>query len=180
MPAKRKATRKKAPQKKTQPLPGWIWMLTGLGIGLSATFLPELLNRQTEPVISQPTAASDTERDFTFYTLLPELEVVVTPPSDANKHTAKKHTSADKKHQPAENTLFYLQAGSFKNDADADSLKAQLAMIGVETNIEVVNVNNINWHRVRVGPSHNLDQLQSIQERLRGQKIDAILLKARD
>ena len=118
--------------------------------------------------------------DFTFYTLLPELEVVVTPPSDANKHTAKKHTSADKKHQPAENTLFYLQAGSFKNDADADSLKAQLAMIGVETNIEVVNVNNINWHRVRVGPSHNLDKLQSIQERLRGQKIDAILLKARD
>ncbi len=174
MPAKRKATRKKAvTQKKTQPLPGWIWMLTGLGIGLSATFLPDLLHNPHDPVATEQDIPSETKRSFDFYTLLPELEVVVPTPSRTKK-------DPDKNSQPALNALFYLQAGSFKNDSDADTLKAQLAMMGVETNIEVVNVNNTNWHRVRVGPSRDLEQLQSIQARLRKQKIDAIVLRARN
>lgn len=148
-------------------------MLTGLGIGLSATFLPDLLKNDNDPVISQQAAPKETKRSFDFYTLLPELEVVVTPPSNPKK-------DAQKNAQPPVNALFYLQAGSFRKNTDADSLKAELAMMGVETNIEVVNVNNTNWHRVRVGPSRDLARLQSIQERLRKQKIDSILLKARN
>lgn len=173
MPAKRKATRKKAaPAKKTHPLPGWIWMLTGLGIGLSATFLPDLLKTARDPVATDQATPSESKRSFDFYTLLPELEVVVPTPVRAKKDPAKNLP-------PAVNAKFYLQAGSFKNEPDADTLKAQLAMMGVETNIQVVNVNNTNWHRVRVGPSRDLEQLQSIQARLRKEKIDAILLKAR-
>ena len=93
MPAKRKATRKKAiTQKKPQPLPRWIWMLTGLGIGLSATFLPDLLKNDNDPVISQQAAPKETKRSFDFYTLLPELEVVVTPPSNPKKDAQKMHS----------------------------------------------------------------------------------------
>lgn len=173
MPPKRKATRNKAePKKNTRPLPGWVWMLTGLIIGLSATFLPSLFQAKQEGVIDQEQNASISNRSFDFYTLLPELEMVVDPPSERKEATT--HEMPDK-----HKAMYYLQAGSFKNSDDANTLKAQLALIGVETNVETVNVNNINWHRVRVGPSRELDQLQSIQQRLRAEKIDSILLKAR-
>ena len=173
MPPKRKATRKKiVTDKNIQPLPGWVWMLTGLTIGLSATFLPGLFQAKQSPAISQDEEASISKRSFDFYTLLPELEVIVDPPTEHKKTAISKPPEKLK-------AMYYLQAGSFKNSDDANILKAQLALIGVETNVETVNVNNINWHRVRVGPSRELDYLQSIQTRLREQKIDSMLLKAR-
>jgi cell division protein FtsN len=175
MPPKRKATRKTAtPKKNTRPLPGWVWMLTGLAIGLSATFLPGLYQAQQDSVVSQDEDASSSKRSFDFYTLLPELEVIVDPPTERKKKTAI-NTPPEKL-----KAMYYLQAGSFKNSDDASKLKGQLALMGVETNVETVNVNNINWHRVRVGPSRNLDDLQSIQKRLREEKIDSMLLKARN
>lgn len=173
MPPKKKATRKKsAPKKNIRPLPGWVWMLTGLAIGLSATFLPGLFQAKPKNAIEQDQDASVSNRSFDFYTLLPELEVVVDPPSARKKTTV--HETPEK-----HIAMYYLQAGSFKNSDDANMLKAQLALMGVETNVETVNVNNINWHRVRVGPSRELDQLKSIQKRLRENKIDSMLLKAR-
>jgi len=173
MPPKRKATRKKAePNKNTRPLPGWVWMLTGLVIGLSATFLPDQFQAKPKSVIDQDQNASVSNRSFDFYTLLPELEVVVDPPTERKEATVHK---TPEKHK----AMYYLQAGSFKNSDDANTLKAQLALMGVEANVETVNVNNINWHRVRIGPNRELDQLQSIQKRLRTEKIDSILLKAR-
>ena len=51
--------------------------------------------------------------------------------------------------------------------------------MGVETNIETVKVNTINWHRVRVGPNKNISKLQSIQKRLHEKRMDSILLKVR-
>ena len=174
MPPRRKATRKKASVKKrNSAFPGWIWMLTGLAIGLSATFLPEIFNAERLKENPTETTTSTGKRSFDFYTLLPELEMVVDPPSKNKK-------ASPKKQQSTSNAQYYLQAGSFKNNSDADSLKAQLAMMGVVTNIETVSVNSTKWHRVRVGPSRDLNQLQTIQERLRKQRIDSMLLKARN
>ena len=51
--------------------------------------------------------------------------------------------------------------------------------MGVETNIEIVKVNTINWHRVRIGPSKDIDKLQTTQKRLRTKNMDSILLKVR-
>ncbi|MFT4607076.1 MAG: cell division protein FtsN [Gammaproteobacteria bacterium] len=47
---------------------------------------------------------------------------------------------------------FTLQAGSFKSAFDADSLKAQLAFIGLEAKVHSANVNGSTWHRVVLGP----------------------------
>ena len=176
MPPKKKATRRKRtanPSRK--PLPGWIWMLTGLVIGLSATLMPTLneMNRPTE----QKTNSSQlpepaTKRQFDFYTLLPELEVVV------DENTSKK-PNATNAAVPKKSGNYVLQVGSFKSNEEADSLKAQLALMGVVTNIEVVNVNGNKWHRVRIGPSQDLAQLEATQKKLRAENIDTILLKVR-
>ena len=174
MAAKKKTVRRRTTSPSRKPLPGWIWMLTGLIIGLSATFLPTL-NEQKEVVELEAEDKSklepDAKRTFDFYTLLPELEVVV----DGN--TAKKPTSNSA--TPTKTGSYVLQVGSFKNNKEADSLKAQLALMGVVTNIEIVDVNGTKWHRVRVGPSQDLNKLESTQKRLRSEKIDSILLKER-
>ena len=171
--AKRPArSRKKRPA--SQPLPGWIWLLTGLVIGLSVTFLPRLNERQQEIVPDSPdkpdtNIEQSSKRKFDFYTLLPELEVVV----DANK-TDQASTIIDN-----DSGIFVLQVGSFKSEKEADTLKARLALMGVETNIEVVTVNSATWHRVRVGPSKDKSRLLSTQKRLRSENMDSVLLKVR-
>lgn len=171
----RTTTKKKRRSTSTKPLPGWIWLATGLIIGLSATFLPSINEKnkldQTEDIAQEKVpVAPVSKRTFDFYTILPELEVVVDKDSNDSSASPNKTLPAGK---------YVLQVGSFKNSDEADSLKAQLALMGVETNIEVVKVNTINWHRVRVGPSENINQLQSTQKRLRIKNMDSILLKVR-
>ena len=170
---KRKTRKTSRSRPSTKPLPGWVWMITGLAIGLSATFLPSLNNdddQTTHAIKESNEKEAPAKRKFDFYTLLPELEVVV----DKDSH---KSTNAPSKSLPAGE--YVLQVGSFKSNEEADSLKAQLALIGVETNIEIVKVNAVSWHRVRVGPNKDVSQLQSIQQRLRSKNMDSILLKVR-
>ena len=45
-----------------------------------------------------------------------------------------------------------LQAGSYKNFADADRVRAQLALQGIESKVQKVTVDNDTWHRIRIGP----------------------------
>ena len=167
----RKTTR---PRKSSKPLPGWVWMVTGLAIGLSATFLPSLNDskndRQDNVVEESIEKETPSKRKFDFYTLLPELEVVVDKDSHKSSTTITKSLPAGD---------YVLQVGSFKSLEEADSLKAQLALIGVETNIEIVKVNAVSWHRVRIGPNKNITHLQAIQQRLRNKNMDSILLKVR-
>jgi len=170
-----RTTRKKRKPAASSPLPGWLWLLTGLIIGLSATFLPSLnekskQNQEIAVVDDEPSITPPSKRTFDFYTLLPELEVVVDKDSNQSSGSSNYQLPAGE---------FVLQVGSFKNSDEADSLKAQLALMGVETNIEIVKVNTINWHRVRIGPSKDIDKLQTTQKRLRTKNMDSILLKVR-
>ena len=165
----RKKTNRSTP---TKPLPGWVWMLTGLIVGLSATFLPtinEVNNKEEDSIAIESPVEPESKRTFDFYTLLPELEVVVDKNNQNEGHSKTKLPDGE----------YVLQVGSFKNHEEADSLKAQLALMGVETNIEIVKVNTINWHRVRVGPNKDIVKLQSIQKRLLEKRMDSILLKVR-
>lgn len=179
--------RKKTSSRRTKPVPGWAWLLAGLAIGLSIAFFTSLRDRTkhtpTSPLGSSqaPTSAKQnrasaiakpdgkkSKQRFDFYTILPEMEVVV--PDVRNK--AGQTTPIDK---PG---TYFLQAGSFRSFAEADNLKAQLALLGVESKIDTVTVNNTDtWHRVRVGPYQDLRELNKIRTRLLNNNISAILLK---
>jgi len=73
-----------------------------------------------------------------------------------------------------------LQVGSFRKLNEADSLKANLALLGVEANIETVKVNKDTWHRVRVGPYTNLAELNRTRRQLRQNDIDSLLMRVRN
>jgi cell division protein FtsN len=144
---------------------------------------PKVQDRATE----QPQEASPvTRRKFDFYTLLPELEVLVPePPSQEQRQPIPRPAVSDvprdnKKSPSRSSTTYILQAGSFQKPREADSLKAQLALLGVESNIQRVRVDRSTWYRVRIGPYDNRKQLNRIRAKLSKNKIDTLLVMARE
>ncbi|RUO76677.1 SPOR domain-containing protein [Pseudidiomarina taiwanensis] len=45
-----------------------------------------------------------------------------------------------------------MQCGSFRREADAQTLKAQIAMVGLEAQVRATNGSNGLWYRVILGP----------------------------
>ncbi|MEQ1773640.1 MAG: SPOR domain-containing protein [Burkholderiales bacterium] len=76
---------------------------------------------------------------------------------------------------------FYLQAGSFQNAPDADNLKARLALVGIEAAIQTTNLPDKGvWHRVRIGPYSDVEELNRVRSVLKQNGVDAALVKVRE
>lgn len=176
--------------------PGWLWMLAGLSIGLFIALLVYLKDqsqvgdagRTPAPVMdkgrpagkpaassAKPPAAEDAASEsnkprFDFYNLLPEMEVFIPPQT----------LETERERETTESITYYLQVGSFRNFADADRLRAQLALSNIESHIQRVTINDTQtWHRVRVGPFQSARKMDTVRNRLRAQSIDPIVLKVK-
>jgi cell division protein FtsN len=78
---------------------------------------------------------------------------------------------------PAAGSGYLLQVGAFPNAADAEALKAKLALQGFVANVQTVQVGNQTFHRVRLGPYRSATALESVQNRLASAGYKAIALK---
>jgi cell division protein FtsN len=76
--------------------------------------------------------------------------------------------------------LYVLQAGSFSTNQDADRRRAELALHGIESHIQRVKVNERNYHRVYIGPTDDLDELNLLRSRLRAAQIDVLRIRLSD
>lgn len=185
--AKKRAQKKSAPKKKNskQPTPGWVWMLGGLAIGLSIAVIVYFYDRGDETVKNATKAVTDaikavpkskqtetTEEDdeprFDFYTLLPELEVII-PESEIKEKQARIKEKDD--------VAYMIQAGSFRSYGEADSLKAQMALLGIEADIDPVSSKGEQWLRVRVGPFTSKREMNKIRNRLHSNNINTMLVQ---
>lgn len=79
--------------------------------------------------------------------------------------------------QPGAGSGYLLQVGAFPNAADAETLKAKLALQGFVANVQSVNIGGQTYNRVRLGPFRSATELESIKQRLAGAGINAIALK---
>jgi cell division protein FtsN len=112
---------------------------------------------------SPPPAAPEPAPSFDFYKVLPSNDAVPPPPTKPATPQAPR---------------YYLQAGAFQNAAEADNLKAQLALIGVEAQIQTAEIPDKGvMHRVRVGPFPSLDALYATRLLLTQNNIPANLVK---
>jgi cell division protein FtsN len=73
-----------------------------------------------------------------------------------------------------------LQAGSYRNEADANRVRAQLALQGVDAKVQRVAVDTDVWHRVRIGPINNLDELNKVRKQLQAAEVDALVIRVGD
>ena len=104
--------------------------------------------------------------DFDFYTILPETESTVT------EQEIKNNTSTVKKDN------YFLQVGAFQNEADADNMKAKLALQGFEAVVQTATIpDKGTWHRVRVGPLIDIDQINKIRGDLTTAGFNTDLIK---
>ena len=73
---------------------------------------------------------------------------------------------------------YVIQAGSFRSHAQADRLKATLALLGINAHIEIgTGRNDATWHRIRIGPFNDRDEVEAMRRRLRENNIASIAIK---
>ena len=170
-------------------------MLFGLAIGLSVAFAVYVKDRgepaavastAPQPASLQSALDDNGESDappeprsepkdkrFTFYDILPTVEILTDEPSPEG--------SADVQPQAIEEPgVYVLQAGSFSTHEDADRRRAELALQGIESHIQRVKINARDYHRVYIGPTDDLDELNLLRSRLRAAKIDVLRIRVAD
>lgn len=190
---KKVSTRRGTRKNSSGGVPAWFWLLGGILIGLGIAivlmfkgYLPELkqhmLSEEAEPAgASEPALVEDKSRQspkpkkprYDFFTVLPEMEVVVP------------ETELSRKAEPAPDTVpgnaqdnYILQVGSFKSAADAEQMKARLALLGSVASVQTVTVNGETWHRVRIGPYKGARKTDEIRRMLADNQIETLVMKA--
>jgi cell division protein FtsN len=115
---------------------------------------------------------------FDFYRILPGAEEPVTE-KEIRERLRQKGSPAGQ--QEASKDVYFIQAGSFQNPADADNQKARLAILGFESSVEPANLpDKGTWYRVRMGPYARLDEINKVRQALAQNGIDASLIKVKD
>ena len=112
---------------------------------------------------------------FDFYRILPGGEEPVTD------RQLKEAAKAAKIQPEAAKDVYYIQAGSFQNPADADNQKAKLAILGLESSVEPTTLpDKGTWYRVRLGPYTRLEDLNRVRQLLAQNGFDASLVRLKD
>ncbi|SFK04476.1 SPOR domain-containing protein [Methylophaga sulfidovorans] len=179
----------------------WGPMLLSFAVGAFVMFLLHLKDnvpadtsgsvKTTESKQKQkPAKKEGVEPTFDFYTLLPEMEVmvdkknkgsqpIVTSPSD-DSDAAEATIGSDTQPSAEADVSYMLQVGSFKRASDADGFRAKLALLGIESKVQSVTIDNKEtWHRVQVGPIAGRSKADALQKQLRDNNIDSLLLRAK-
>lgn len=169
--------------------PGWLLLVVGIGIGVVGVMLGQMLAHRGDgrsglgnlfsslskpasiPAKKEPEPAKPPKPKFDFYTILPETETVL-PERRARAKPVKA--------KPEEGVSYILQAGSFAGFEEADNMKARLALGGLVAHIQKITIEGKGeYHRVRLGPYENIDQLDATAAQLQKMGIKVLRLKVK-
>lgn len=193
--------RRASPKAKSRKgVPAWLFFVVGLAVGLLATLLvwlkqnpgtspapgPAPRPAQVKPQPKKPPVAAETRPQeepakprFDFYTILPEMEVVVPEPEPEPESEPPKTVDGSEpgKVEALPAGRYMLQMGSFRRYVDADRLKASLALVGLEAEIQKVTVNDGEvFHRVRSGP-YSRQQADKLRAKLQQNRIGSLVIR---
>jgi cell division protein FtsN len=132
------------------------------------TPLPPGTPGQPSPLPGKPGDKPVEKPRFDFYKILPGGDATpapaATPTPDAPPAAATEQ--------------FYLQLGAFQKPADADNLKARLALLGVEASVQQIDVpGKGSMQRVRTGPYPRPEDMNRVRNQLAQNGITATLVK---
>ena len=169
----------------------FVGLLAGLAVALGIAFymnktpIPFITAKKAAPekpaepgkageIAGMPSgkAAPAEKPKFDFYKILPGSEEPV---------SEKELKAAAKSAPEGSKDIYFLQAGSFQNPADADNRKAQLAILGFEAAVEPTNLpDKGTWYRVRLGPYSKVDEINKVRSTLATNGIEVSLVKIKD
>jgi cell division protein FtsN len=150
-----------------------------------AAAVPSSDEAVAEPVPEPPRPRYD------FYTLLPEREVEI--PDAELSAQARAEAEAEARVQeaapaaPADPATpavdagphYILQAGAFRSQPDAETLKAQIALTGEIARVETAEIQGQTIYRVRMGPYPNARALEAAKQALRSHGIEGQAIRVR-
>lgn len=165
----------------------WRDVAIGLAIGLAIALAIYVRDRRpAAPVEQRPEPRSTAKAQaakaaepeepaaqYDFYDMLPKFEVVV----PEKERDVRRDLPSARVERPG---VYVLQAGSYRNQADADRVRSQLGKQGITATVQRVAVDADVWHRVRVGPLRDLDQVNRMRDALRAADIDALVIRVGD
>jgi len=135
--------------------------------------MQDTLDNNGEVAADDELTEEPAEERFTFYKMLPNFEVII-PEQEPD-------VAADVEPRAVvEPGLYVLQAGSFSAYVDADRRRAELGLHGIESQIQRVTIDDKTYHRVRIGPTSDLDKLNLLRSRLRAAQIDVLRIRLGD
>ncbi len=156
-------------------VPSWVWLFTGVATGLFLAFLYYLAGIQT-PAEGDKEQTSISQRhsvkqetpktpSFDFYNVLPDVEVSTAK----GKGQISSKTINDK-------TTFevLLQTGAFTLPKDADKRRVELLLLGLNVNIQTIDIKGKTLHRVQVGPFDSNSGLKNAKNLLKQNGIEHI------
>ena len=142
-----------------------------------------------QPVLPLPGKPGDQvsgKPRFDFYKILPGTQEAVPTPPDQTAPAPQPSAQASPQSTPpkaaapaAANQSVYLQAGAFQKSEQADNLKAKLAMMGLEADVQTVTLPGRGVvNRVLVGPYAKPEDLNRVRGQLSQNGIQATVIKA--
>lgn len=137
--------------------------------------------KQNTPAASA--VVNDGKPRFEFYKVLTDKQDGSTLPGQAapkplkQAETAKPVEAAKpvaEAAKPAAKQIYFLQAGAFANEAEAEKLKASLIMEGMEVTVLAMNSpDKGTLHRVRTGPYQSADEMNAARAKLQLKGVTA-------
>lgn len=161
-----------------------VGLAVAIGVALYINFSPKpFVSHDKEPEAAKATAqkaapaevngkgkAADKPR-FDFYTILPGSEAPVSE-QEIKQATGKEGVAKDS---------YFLQVGSFQAASEADNMKARLALLGLEAVIQTADIPDKGvWHRVRIGPFANIEDMNRSRALLAQNDIPSSLVKIKE
>lgn len=128
------------------------------------------------PAASQaapPQPQPHVEPRFSFYKVLPEKEVII---AESEIKALKREEESEGK--GAKGGVYMVQAGAFTKREEADRLRGQLAQMNIKAKLEMIQLDNIAWYRVKVGPYATLADADKVRQYLRSNRVDSVVQKA--
>lgn len=121
-------------------------------------------------------AGSGSDASIADKTLQPEIDFFDVLPRQRIEVEVDEAQMA-KARSPTINEHYLLQAGSFRDAADADRRRAELLLLGFEPQVEETNGSNGRWFRVLIGPFDSRSRMAAARSLTAQQNIDTLLIR---
>jgi cell division protein FtsN len=141
---------------------------------------------------SEKPAKSSERPRFEFYSILPgekevsdkEAKAAAKAPAQASPQATPpppKLGSSPSSPKPHSGETYWLQAGAFSEEKEADNLRARIALTGLEANVRPVSIpDKGTLYRVRLGPYQSLDDANRIKAALSQNGVGAAIIRTTD
>ncbi len=145
-----------------------IGIVVGAILVIVGAYAPEFLEDQPAQATSAPAQPEERKLEFEFPKILAESEVATNPePYEVDLPDESGEVAAE----------FLIQAASFRNADEAETLRAQLLLQDMPVSMTRVALKDGNWYRVTVGPYDSETLATRALTKLREQNLRAIMLK---